>query len=346
MIKRSTVHIKEEWANSLRDFILEYSFSSDIVEIFEQKICSYLGCKYALAVNSATSGILLSLLCLTKESDEVIIPNYAHPAAYNCCIFAKTIPIPVDMKMSTLAMDPRTIKNAITDWTKAVIHVETNGWISNDIEKIRDICKESNLLFIEDSAPSFGQVFYTPNEEARFKHAGTFGDIGIFSFGQTKKLFSGEGGIIVTDNEELYEKMKLMRNAPDYEIGNKGNFKMAPFLAAFLISQLEDIDDILLDKEKTFKDYFGRANIYYNTSVSNTYGVISYISEKAEEIYEKLKALKIESRYSPYPLIHDDLYISSEIKKCHIDLPAYYNIDSEIIRAVCTTIRLVEEKRK
>tara|TARA_Y100000034_G_C6908865_1_gene422660 strand:- start:2364 stop:3482 length:1119 start_codon:yes stop_codon:yes gene_type:complete len=176
------------------------------VKGFEKEFASYINTNSCVGVGSGTEALHLSLVALgIKQGDEVItVPNTAVPTV-NAISFANAKPIFVDIDESTYNIDPEKIKDKITEKTKAIIPVHLYGHPC-DMDPILEIAKKYNLKVIEDCAQAHGTLY-------KNKKVGTFGDIGCFSFYPTKNLGAyGDAGAIVTNNNELSEKVKLLRN--------------------------------------------------------------------------------------------------------------------------------------
>ncbi|MBD3249385.1 aminotransferase class I/II-fold pyridoxal phosphate-dependent enzyme [Candidatus Woesearchaeota archaeon] len=222
------------------------------IEEFEKKLADYLGIKYALTFNSGTSALHTLLLAHDVKGKEVIVPSFTFIATSNAVILAGGIPVFAESESETFGLDADDVKKKITDKTKAIIPLHYGGFPSRDTKKLREIADENNLLLIEDAAESLGSSIDG-------KKVGTFGDSAMFSFCQNKVLATGEGGLIVTDSREIYEKAKLLRShgrveeSEDY-FSNTGdndyiqvgyNFRMPTILAALGISQLAKTQKII-----------------------------------------------------------------------------------------------------
>jgi len=215
------------------------------VEEFEEKFAKYHGAKYAVATSSGSGALDIAVKAIgIGPGDEVIVPPYTFVATATCVLQNNAIPIFVDIDPDTYNIDTNKIEEAITEKTKAIIPVHFGGNLAN-MERICEIAKKYNLKVIEDAAHSHGVQW---NGE---KMAGTFGDIGMFSFQQSKNMTSGEGGIIITDDEELadlcysYHHYGRVKGRPWYEIHRLGwNYRMAEFQAAVLLVQLERLEKL------------------------------------------------------------------------------------------------------
>ena len=219
---------------------------------FEKKIAEFIGTKYAIIFNSGTSALHTLLLAHNIKDKEVIVPSFTFISTANAVILAGGKPIFAESEPDTFGLDAEDVKKRITDKTKAIIPLHYGGFPSKDIKKLRKIADENNILLIEDAAESLGASL-------NGKKVGTFGHSAIFSFCQNKIISTGEGGVIVTDSEEIYQKAKLIRShgrvetTEDYfsstgdndYIGAGYNFRMSTMSAALGLAQLNKIQKII-----------------------------------------------------------------------------------------------------
>ena len=173
------------------------------VHQFEEMFRDYKGTKYAMALNSCTAALHLSMLAIgIQPGDEVLVPTMTFAATANAVIHAGGKPVLVDCQRDTMNIDPEDIERKITPRTKAIIPVHFAGR-SCDMDAIMDIAKRHNLKVVEDCAHAIETEYHG-------KKAGTFGEIGCFSFYVTKNIVTGEGGMAITDNEEYADKIKVL----------------------------------------------------------------------------------------------------------------------------------------
>lgn len=215
------------------------------IQEFENKIAPFIGKKYALSFNSGTSALHALLEAYNIKGKEVIVPSFTFIATANAVLLAGGIPVFAESEDTTFGLDAEDVERRITKNTVAVMPIHYGGCVARDIEKIRDLCVQKGLLLIEDAAQSFGAAMNGTK-------AGCFGDAAMFSFCQNKVITTGEGGVIVTDSQKLYEKLKLLRShgrveaTQDYfsHIGDNEyveagyNFRMPSISAALGLSQL------------------------------------------------------------------------------------------------------------
>ena len=170
---------------------------------FEEMFRDYKGTKYAMALNSCTAALHLSMIAIgIGPGDEVIIPTMTFAATANAVIHTGARPVFVDCQRDTMNIDPDDVERKITNKTKAIIPVHFAGRSCN-MDVLMEIARKKNLKLIEDCAHAI-------ETEYKGKKAGTFGDIGCFSFYVTKNIVTGEGGMTITDNHEYANKIKIM----------------------------------------------------------------------------------------------------------------------------------------
>lgn len=214
-----------------------------LVEKFEMEFAAYCGSKYALTCANGSVALRLALIaCGVRPGDEVIIPPYTFIATATIVIEANCVPVFVDIDPDTYNLDSSKIEAAITPRTKAIIPVHFAG-LACDMDTIMDIAAAHNLYVIEDTAHAHGG-------EYKGKKLGSIGHAGCFSFQSSKNLNSGEGGLIVTDDEKLFDMMNSLRNVGRvkggqwYEHHYLGcNYRITQFQAALLSKQLERLEE-------------------------------------------------------------------------------------------------------
>ena len=228
----------------------------------EKEFASYCGVSHALATSSGTVSLLASVLALgLKPGDEIIVPAYTFVASYSSCIFAGIIPVLAEIDES-LTLDPNDIERRITPRTKAIMPVHMLGNMCN-MDEIMKIARKHNLLVLEDCCQALGASY-------KGKNAGTFGNMGAFSLNFFKTINTGDGGLVITNDDRLYETAfaihdqghKPMRHG--VEVGARSilglNFRMNELTAAVALAQfqkLEYIINTLHEKRKLLKKLIG-----------------------------------------------------------------------------------------
>lgn len=215
----------------------------DYVATFEQEFAAYCGTKYAVTcVNGSVSLRLALIACGVRPGDEVIVPPYTFIATASTVLEVNCVPVFVDIDPETYNLDPKAIEAAITERTKVIIPVHFAG-LACDMDAIIDIAHRNNLKVIEDAAHAHGA-------EYNGRKLGSIGDVGSFSFQSSKNLTSGEGGIVVTNDENLYRMMASLRNVGRmeghqwYDHFNPGcNYRITQMQAVLLSQQLKRLDE-------------------------------------------------------------------------------------------------------
>lgn len=233
---------------------------------FEKELAEYTGAKYAVVVSNGTAA--LHCACIAAgigPGDEVITTPITFAASANCAFYCGARPVFADINPETYNIDPASIREKITDKTKAVVAVDFTGQ-AVEYDEIRKICKEYNLIFIEDAAHSLATSY-------NGKKVGSLADMTTFSFHPVKTITGGEGGAITTNSEDLYKKLVLahthgithdenmMEGAPHegiwyYEQISLGyNYRLTDFQAALLISQLKKLDFFASRRKEIVRKY-------------------------------------------------------------------------------------------
>ena len=262
------------------------------VKEFEDKFAEYLGVKYAIAVTNCTSALHLALLSIdVKKGDEILVADYTFPATGHAVLYCRAKPVFVDIDVKTYNINPELIEEKINDKTKAIIPVHTFGQ-PTEMDEIMEVAEGYNLKVIEDAACALGAKY-------KNKYAGIIGDIGCFSFHARKGITTGEGGMAVTDNKNLAEKIRNlsvfgMTSARDRERSDEFiipeftelgyNYKMSDITAAVGVAQLKKLDKVIKRKRELAK--------YWDEKLEEIEFVEHpYVSESVKHIYQSYVAL-------------------------------------------------------
>tara|TARA_B100001093_G_scaffold519971_1_gene611776 strand:- start:3782 stop:5068 length:1287 start_codon:yes stop_codon:yes gene_type:complete len=223
------------------------------VREFEKSAANYFGVKYAITVNSWTSGLIAAVGALDIEpGDEIIVSPWTMCASATAIIHWNAIPIFADIEEDTFNLDPVSVEANITSKTKAIMAPDIFGH-SADIDALRDIANKYNLKIISDTAQAPGAMY-------KGNYAGTLTDIGGYSLNYHKHIHSGEGGIIVTNDEKIAERLYLIRNHAEVVVKDKGvekinnlvgyNFRLGEIESAIGIEQLKKLKDYAKSSER------------------------------------------------------------------------------------------------
>lgn len=286
----------------------------EVVEEFEDKFAAYIGTDYAIATNSGTSALHTALAAQgIKEGDEVITTAFSFFATASCVLMQNATPVFVDIDPKTYNIDPALIEAKISDRTKAIIPVHLYGQPC-EMREIMDIAKANNLAVIEDAAQAHGA-------EYKAKKVGAIGDIGVFSFYSTKNIITGEGGMITTDDEEIAERAKLIRNhgqSRRYFHDCLGyNYRMTNIAAAIGLVQLNKIDTLSLRRMSNARYYGEQLNVkkpFVSPNVKHVFHQYTIRVKDRDKFQAHLERKGVGyGIYYPVPLPSQPLFDSNEL---------------------------------
>jgi perosamine synthetase len=244
---------------------MNWAVGPDVTQ-FERGLAGYAGTKYCLTFNSGTSALHAALAAYgIGEGDEVIVPSFTFIATANASKFVGARPVFADIEEKTFGLNPDDVMEKITKKTRVILPVHYGGCPCN-IAALREIADDHNLVLLEDAAEALGA-------KVGDRRVGTFGDSGMFSFCQNKIITTGEGGAIVTDSRDLFEKMKLLRShgrletcdyfstsaVMDY-ISIGYNLRMSNITAALGVAQLKKIETIIKIRRELAAQYTRKLN--------------------------------------------------------------------------------------
>jgi len=324
----------------------------------EKAVASYLGRKYVLATHTGTLALHLSNASLgLKKGDEVICTDFSWVATAYSILYTGAQPVFVDIDPDTWCIDPKKIEPAVNKRTKAIMLVHSFG-IPAEMDEIMSIAAEFNLKVVEDACPALGA-------EYKGKKVGSFGDFGCFSFHGAKIAATGEGGMLTTDNDELFKKAGLLaemwrtdRKAVFWSDLVGYQYTMANLTAALGLAQVERIEELVAIKRQIFnwyeeglKDIDGirlirekegtRANYCYPSIFLE-----NVIATERDEIIRVLKEYNIHARpafprMSTLPTLKQRFpnLVAKKVEKRGISLPSAANIDKNDIDFVCEILK-------
>ncbi|KKU14078.1 MAG: hypothetical protein UX17_C0002G0011 [Parcubacteria group bacterium GW2011_GWC2_45_7] len=345
--------IDSNYVSSVGPFITE----------FENKFSAYLGVKRAVAIQSGTAALYMSLYELgIGKGDEVIVPALTFVATVNPIIYAGAKPVFVDVDLATWNIDTKKIAQVITNKTKAIIPVHLYGNPCNMVE-IMAIAKKYDLKVIEDATESLG---------ARYKsqHTGTFGDFGCFSFNGNKIITTGGGGAIVGRNTKRLQHIKFLINQAKDESKSRGcyhsemgfNYRMTNIEAALGLAQMEKLNKFL-DKKRLYNSIYRKklrniTSIHFQEEYENAHSaywlscIIFNRKINIPTLQSTLKAKGIPTRRIFIPLVEFPPYKKYKRTECRnsysiyergLCLPSSTLNSEDDIQYVCMTIRALTE---
>ncbi len=341
-----------------RDALYEYMNSGGWVtefkktREFERMIADFTGAKYCSVVSNGTVSLSIAMMaCGIGAGDEVIVPDYTMVATPNAAELIGAKAVFADIDRRNLCMDFNEMCNRVTERTKAVILVSINGRFPERIHDFVDFCRERNIYLIEDAAQSLGSY-------CEGKHLGTFGNIGSFSFSAPKVITTGQGGALVTDDEQLYEKICLIRDfgrtggGNDHYLVKGWNFKFTDIQAVVGIEQMKKLPERIAKKKVMGKLYADKLGKIKGVEIINTdfdqtsLWFFDILCKDRENLRIYLKERGIGTRPF-YPALHKEpayhydslsFPIAEEAAKYGLWLPSSVKLTEEQIDYICESI--------
>lgn len=223
------------------------------VREFERQCEDYFGVKHAITVNSWTSGLIAAVGAIGIEpGDEIIVPPWTMCASATAILHWNAIPVFADIEADTFCLDPKSVEANITPYTKAIMAVDIFGHSAN-MSALMEIAERHGLKVISDTAQAPGAFYHG-------KYAGTLADVGGYSLNYHKHIHTGEGGILVTDNDEIAERLRLIRNHAEAVVGPKGetnlsnmighNFRLGEIECAIGIEQIKKLKNFVAGRQR------------------------------------------------------------------------------------------------
>lgn len=336
-----------------------------IVEKFEDCLCRFCNAKYALAFNSATSALYAAYHICDLEDSEVITTPLSFVATSNMILQNNAIPVFCDIK-SDGNIDENKITASITQKTKAIASVDYGGK-SVEALQIKKIAKQNDLIFISDSSHALGSKFENQN-------TGSIADISIFSFHPLKPITTLEGGALLTNSKDFYEKAKLTRSHGvvkqklwHYDVIDNGfNFRMNEIQAALGITQLQKLESFIQIREEiaSFYDDFFKDNPFFSTlhqnnlhtSSNHLYPILlkKHLWHQKEKLFDQLLKNQIGVQVHYKPIYHfsfyknkfPNLYLpqTEDFYNAEISIPCHQKMDLKLAKKTAQTILSIFEK--
>jgi len=335
------------------------SSNGKYIDLFEKEFAEYIGTKHAVAVNNGTVALHLALMALgISEGDEVIVPNLTYIATANAVTYVGATPVFADSNPISWNIDPASIEKLITKKTRAIIPVHLYG-NPCDMDALSDICKRHNLWLIEDAAEAIGSKY-------KGRNAGSFGIISTYSFYGNKTITTGEGGMVLTDDDALAGKIRLLKGqgmsfTKRYWFEIVGyNYRMTNVQAAIGHAQMERINELVDAKRsnaKLYNKYLGSVDKLILPDEShgciNTYWMYSIVLKDhsrvlRDEFAKRLTEMGIDSRPFFYLMTEmppyanhkkDDCNISLQLAQQGLNLPSSTLLKEDDIKYICECIK-------
>lgn len=334
---------------------------------FEDAFAAYLDMRFAVALPSCTAAIHLALLALNVQpGDEVIVPELTWIASSAPIAYVGATPVFADVDAKTWCLSAESFERNITSKTKAVITVDLYGNIP-DMDAIHFIAQKHGIAIIEDAAEAVGADY-------KGRKAGNLGDIGVFSFHGSKTLTTGEGGLLVTNDEAIYQQVLFLRDhgrrpgdKPFWNQEVAYKYKMSSMQAALGLAQLERVDELIERKRQIYADYAAQlAGVegitlnYEEQGTKNTYWMVTAVLDSRyeldkEELADEFAKRDIDTRPIFYPLSSIPAYsnmpqaknaaecnpVSYAIGPFGLNLPCGMDMTTEKITYVCDTLKQI-----
>lgn len=331
-------------------------------EKFEEMIAQYCGVKHACVVSNGTVSLFTALMALDiGKGDKVIVPDLTMIASANAVLLAGATPRLVEIDRETMCLDLSIIEKAITNNTRAIIFVSINGR-ATDMDKLLELCKKNNIYLIEDAAQSLGSKW-------KGKQLGTFGNIGSFSFSMPKIITTGQGGSLITNDDELIKKIRKIKDFGRVKSGidlheSLGfNFKFTDLQAVIGIEQMKKLPSRVKRKKELYALYKKELQEvkevhFLPTDLSQTTPwIIDVLVEDRENLSDFLKSNGVGSRPF-YPALHTQAPYREmkEYKQAHFPisqklsarclwLPSSLFLTNQQIKQITNTIKKFYRKR-
>lgn len=324
------------------------------VKAFENAFSEYIGVNYASSTCNATVALHLALLALgIGAKDEVIVPTLTYIATVNAITYTGATPIFVDSDPVTWQIDPKEIRKKITSRTRAIIVVHIYGHPC-EMDEIVNIANHHNIPILEDSAESFGSQY-------KGKYTGAIGDIGIFSFFGNKTITTGEGGMVVSndktliDRVNLYKGQGLARNREYWHEVVGFNYRMSNTAAAIGLAQLERADEIIEKKIEIAHWYLNNLRglpLTFHHPVGDVkhtfwmFTILTHDSETRQLLRDMLCENGIETRPIFHPVHSMPMYnhhtqvfkVADDLSSRGINLPSYPDLTYEQVKEITSVI--------
>ena len=343
------------------------------VSEFEEEVRKYVGTKHAIAVSSCGVGLEIVLRATGITGKKFIVPTQTFVASVSCVIRSGNIPIVVDVDKTTQCLSLDSIKNNMDSDVAGIVLVHMAGLITPEILEIKKYCKDNDLFFLTDDAHSFGASIYDEYRD-RIYHSGAIGDVGVFSFYPSKIITTGEGGMITTNDDDLAEKLRVLRNhgmvrnevvvdGLDYGVRCEipsSNYRMTEFQGVLGLSQIKHVDEWIIRRNEIANLY--RKNLkniewltlppYYEMTKQTWWQYIVKLDGDIDrtDFLKRLvdKGIPTANAYWP-PCHQQEVFkpyvskngcpISDRFLEQHFSLPMYVELQDDEVNDICEIVR-------
>lgn len=333
------------------------SANGRFVKAFEEKFAEYCGAKYAVSCSNGTVSLHLILLALgVGPGDEVIMPTLTYIATANCVKYCGATPVFVDSEEGTFNMDPSKIEEKITPKTKVIMPVHLYG-LSCDMDAIMEVAERHHLWVVEDAAEAHGAMY-------KGKKVGGFGIAASFSFFGNKVITSGEGGMVTTNDEELYKRMLLLKSQGVssqkryWHVVTGYNYRMTNMQAAVGLGQLENISWHISQRKRIaalYEKYIGECRLVKLQEVPEGFESVYWmnnvilqpqVKKERDQVMKEMEDKNIEMRPVFYPMhimppFYDENINFPNAERLGargISLPSHALLTDEDVKYVCDSL--------
>ncbi|MGQ9460613.1 MAG: DegT/DnrJ/EryC1/StrS family aminotransferase [Candidatus Bathyarchaeaceae archaeon] len=330
-------------------------------EEFERRFCEKVGCNYAYAVNSGTAALHTAFLSILKPGDEVIVPAFTFISTASTVVFSNARPVFADIDEETFTIDHEDVKEKISSRTKAIVPVHLFGHAA-DMKALQQIAEDHDLYVVSDAAQAHGT-------KVDGKDVGSFDDLNCYSFYATKIITTGEGGMVTTNNEELYEKGKLIRShgqkSKYYHTLLGLNYRMMDITAVLGLNQLDRLDSFVEKRRHNamrltegIKNIEGirppvvKSNVYHSFYQYSVLMDLSKYKCTRDEFIEAMKAENIECVvHYPVPLTKQPAFegivkingcpVAEDVSKRIFSIPVHPQLSNSDIEKILIALEKV-----
>mgnify|MGYP003111304290 FL=1 len=341
------------------------------VEEFENEVKKFIGTKHAIAVASCGVGLEIALRATGITGKKFLVPTQTFVASVSCIIRSGNTPVIIDVDETTQCLSLDSIKNNIDSDVAGIVLVHMAGLITPEIFKIQQFCKENDLFFLTDDAHSFGATIKDNSNNKIF--AGNIGDVGVFSFYPSKIITTAEGGMITTNDDELADKLRVLRNhgtvrnemlvqGLDYGVRCEipsSNYRMTEFQGVLGLSQIKHINDWVKRRNEIANLY--RENLKdtnwltlppYYENIEQTWWqyIVKLIGFNRTSFLTSLMEKGLPTANAYWPACHQqDIFkpyvselgcpISDKYLENHFSLPMYVELKDEEVNDICQIVK-------